>query len=1110
MTLQTSIESVRSRAYAASHAQRRLWTIAQMDPGSSEYSLPGGLLLEGQLDLRALRKALDALVERHESLRTTFDMLRGEVCQLVHSRAQAALEEIDLRHEFDQTTATRNIADSEARRPFDLRRGPLFRAALLTLADDRFVLLYNLHHIIADEYSIGLIVRDLSLLYAAFCSGRPNPLPMLELQYKDFAGWQNERLAGPEARDDKHYWMQKFAGTLPVLELTTDFPRPRVRTSAGASVLKTWEPALLRKLEDFARKRNVTLFLVLAALVRVHLFRSSGQSDIVVGVPASSRDESELEQQIGLYVDMFALRQSVRPEDSFNTVLEKEQNTLAEAFDHPLCPFDQLVNDLRIPRDPGRTPLFQVSIQLQDTGATGGELDGLRISEFPSDITHAKFDLSYTFRANETGLHCFLIYSADLFRPDRAEAMLTQLRCLAEAAIQKPIERVDRLNILGEHERHTVIYAFNMTEKLRATATIVSLLESCVASHPEAPAIIEGERTVSFGDLNAQANRLAHFLLQCGLGLEAPVAVLLDRSVDWVIAVLGILKAGAVYVPIDPTQPRARVLQIVQDSGAATIVTTSALSHALPSSPARTVCLDHESLSPLISNPPLRSSEANIAYMIYTSGSTGMPKGVAVEHRGLANTVLNQIERFGIGSNDRVLQWASVSFDLSIWELFVPLLAGGCVALMPRAVSLDSEQIRRFLAEHVVTVALLTPSFVRSIGSKALSSLRLLATGGEAASTDICRDFARTGPCFNLYGPTEASVVATSHAVSLEEEYPFGIPIGRPLTNTQAYVLDRAMNPLPIGVRGELYLGGEGLARGYHDRRAATAAAFVPDPFSKKAGARLYKTGDVVRWTAEGELEYFGRTDHQVKVRGRRIELGEVEAALNRLAGVREAVAVVRTGADGDNRLAAYLVPENGPIAVAALRKELAEMLADGLVPDIFVQVPAFKLNAAGKIDRAALPAPANDAPEIATDAAPRTDLERVIAGVFARLIGVPQLGIRDSFFDLGGNSLLATQAVARIRDLLRVDVSITAFFEAESVERLAARLMAETQMPERLEKIAGAVVRFERLSEDEKAAMIAEARRRSALNRDVSRLAGLHTREEESCSPLILRKTTP
>jgi amino acid adenylation domain-containing protein len=738
-----------------------------------------------------------------------------------------------------------------------------------------------------------------------------------------------------------------------------------------------------------------------------------------------------------------------------------------------------------------------VSVQLQDADVTGGELDGLRISDFSSGVTHAKLDLSYTFRADETGLHCFLIYSTDLFRSDRAEAMLTQLRCLAEAVIQTPEERIDQLNMLSEHERHTVLQAFNKTENLRSRATVVSLFENCVASHPEAPAVIESGSALSYGELNAQANRLAHFFLQCGLGLETPVAVVLERSIDWVIAVLGILKAGAVYVPIDPTHPRARVTQIVEDGRVAAIVTTSVLSNMLPSSPARVICLDCASLPALAYNPSLRSSEANVAYIIYTSGSTGVPKGVAVEHRGFANAILDQIERLGIGRSDRVLQLASVSFDMSIWELFVALLAGGCVVPIPRVVSLDSEEVGRFLAEDGVTVAVITPSLIRSIGLQALASLRLLATGGEATSSDISREFARTRPCFNLYGPTETSMVATSHAVTLEKEYPFGIPIGRPLSNYQTYVLDPAMNPVPIGVRGELYVGGAGLARGYHDRPAMTAIAFVPDPFSAKAGSRLYKTGDFVRWNAEGELEFFGRTDHQVKIRGRRIELGEVEAALNRLTGVREAIATVCTGTDGTQRLAAYVVPESEPLAVAALRKALAETLADGFVPDIFVQLRAFKLNTAGKIDRAALPSPASSVPEIAVDAAPRTDLERVIAGVFANLTGVAQFGIRDSFFELGGNSLMATQALARIRDLLRVEISMKAFFESESVEELAARLMAETQTPERLEKIAAAVIKFESLSEEKRAAMIAEAKRHDAVSGS-PRLAGLPAREEE------------
>jgi amino acid adenylation domain-containing protein len=1099
MNVQASIGALEPQAYAASHAQRRLWTIEQMSPGSPEYTLPSGLLLEGNLNREALRAALNALVERHESLRTTFDVLRGEVCQFVHSQARVALEEIDLRRELDAAAAARHIAESYALRPFDLRRGPLFRVTLLTLADDRFVLFYNLHHIIADEYSVGLIARDLSALYAACCSGRPKALPALDLQYKDFAAWQNERLADTEALEHKHYWLQKFSGALPVLEIATDLPRPRLRTPASANALLTWEPAFLRKVEAFARKRNVTVFLVLAALVRVHLFRCSGQGDIVVGVPASNRDDSELEHQIGLYVDTFALRQSVSPADGFASVLDREQQTLTEAFDNSLYPFDQLVNDLRIARDPGRTPVFQVSMQLQDAQATSGELDGLRISDFPFSVPHAKFDLSYMFRVDDAGLRCFLIYSTDLFRSDRADAMLGQLRCLAEAAIQAPEERIDRIDMLSERERHTLLHAFNTTEKPRPEATVVGLFEHWAAAQAGAPAVIDGNSTLSYGELNERANRLAHFILQCGQGPQASVAVLLERSVDWVVAVLGILKAGAVYVPVDPTLPSVRVAQIVADAGATSIVTVSALADLLPSSSPHTICLDTASLPQLVHNPVPQSNGTDVAYMIYTSGSTGVPKGVVVEHRGFANVIRDQIERFDIGPDDRVLQMASVSFDMSIWELFVALLAGGCVASIPRVVSLDSKEVERFLVDHGVTKTLITPSFIRSIGPQALSSLRMLATGGEAASTEICREFARTRPCFNLYGPTETTIIATSHVVDPENEYPLGIPIGKPLSNYQAYVLDPSMNPVPVGVRGELYLGGTGVARCYHKRPALSAAAFVPNPFSAHAGARLYRTGDFVSWNAEGDLIFLGRTDHQVKVRGRRIELGEVEAALNKLTGVSEAVATVFAGPDGNQRLAAYVVPKNGPLAMAALRQELSMSLSDGLIPDVFVQLPAFKLNTAGKIDRAALPSPANSVSEIDVDVAPRTDLERVIAGVFAKLTGVAQCGIRNSFFDFGGNSLMATQAVARIRDLLRVEMSMAAFFEADSVEALAARLMAETRTPERLEKIAATVIKFESLPEEKKAAMIAEARRRNVTSGGgtIPRPPGLRSREE-------------
>jgi amino acid adenylation domain-containing protein len=1081
----TSARSTAPEAYAASHTQRRLWVLQEMSPSSAAYNVSGAILLKGLLDAVAFRTALQDLVDRHESLRTTFAMHGDQLCQLVHLEAAVAFEEVDLSFAPDSQSAARQLIAQDFAQPFDLGRGPLFRAKLLRIAVGSHVFSYNFHHIIIDDTSQMVLVRELSTLYSARVRGISNPLPPLEFQYKDFTAWQNEELTRPDAARHREYWLGKFAGELPILELATDFPRPPVKTFGGRSLITIWEPEFLRKLEQFARAEKTTLFLILLALVRVQLFRYTNQSDIVIGTPVAGRDLHELENQIGFYANTLPLRQYIRAGDSFRDLLERERDSFAEAYDHQLFPFDQLVSDLNVRRDLSRAPVFEVSVHHRNIDVADLQLGSLRISEFPIETSSAKLDLSYDFIANTAGLHCGLTYNVDLFRIERVRAMQSHLRRLAEEILRNPQQRIDHISMLTEEEREQILTEFNPPKVPTPQTTIVELFEAEVARHPDAEAVACDENRLTFAELNTQANRLANYLISQGIGLESRVGVFLERSVDWLVALLGVMKAGAIYVPLNSSYPLDRVDQLLADARPPVILTNSDLEDNLPAYFASSINLDLEWDNQIAMasphNPALPILPRNGAYLIYTSGTTGKPKGVLVEHLGFTNMVRDQIERFGIRTDDRALQFASISFDASMYELFLALLAGACIVPVPRSASADADSFLRFLELEGVTMATLPPSFLRTVGTRAIAPIRLLITAGEAAAPDICIGIARAGRCINAYGPTEASVCVSCHTVSTDKDYRAGVPIGQPISNDQVYIIDAALNPVPIGIPGELCVGGLGLARGYLNQPDLTANVFRPDPFGPIPGGRLYHTGDLARWLPNGEIEFLGRKDQQVKVRGHRIELGEVETALNQLLDVREAIAAVRTGPDGNQRLVAYVVAANSPLSIPALRTQLLRVLPDSSIPDVFVEVSAFPLNAAGKVDRKLLPAlESASGSDAVASVEPRTDLEHVLAGVYATVLGLTRVSIRDSFFDLGGNSLMATQAASRIRDLLGVDLSVPTLFESPGIQELAARLLREQAVPDRLENVARVVAKYQSLSDEEKSAVIARARERA------------------------------
>ncbi|MFJ8593553.1 non-ribosomal peptide synthase/polyketide synthase [Streptomyces sp. NPDC093598] len=1017
----------REAAAPMSYAQQRLWFLEEFAPGGSEYVTALALRLRGRLDAPALAAALGKLVARHESLRTTFDTVDGQGVQIVHPPREMPLPLDDLSGllEDDRTARLEELLAADRARPFDLREGPLMRTGLIRLADDEHVLTLTLHHIITDGWSTAVLTGDLAHLYRAELDPATRPLPALPVQYADYAQWQRNT-SGSEPQLD--YWKQQLADIEP-LELPTDRPRPPIRTRSGATTRLTLPPRTARRLAQVGRDRGATLFTTLVAVAQTFLARLSGGRDIAVGTVTSGREQTEIQQLIGFFVNTLVLRSHVDAGRPFPEFLDDVRRTVLNAFAHQEVPFEQVVDEVRPVRDTSRTPLFQVMVVLQNTPTADLDLPGLEVSAVETELQHAAFDLTLEFAEADSGaLHGLLTYNTDLFDAATAEHMADQLATLLAAVADDPHRPLGALPLASDEELEALLDRGQGTARPVPTATLPELFERQAAATPDAVALLDGERQLSYAEVDRAANRLAHRLIARGIGPEQTVALALPRAAETVVAQLAVAKAGGAFLSVDPDYPEQRREFMVRDAGARVIL----------ADPSEVWVADGPDTAPTDADRTTALTMDHAAYVIYTSGSTGTPKGVMVTHRGLAGFAEAAAERYTAGPGDRVLQFASPSFDASVLELCVSLLSGAALVTGEEG-PLVGERLAEVLAERRVSHALIPPAALATVPpetSGALPHLRTLIVGAEACPSDLVDVWAPGRRMINSYGPTEATVVATwTGPLSPEGQAP---PIGRPAGATRVYVLDAALRPVPPGVTGELYVAGPGLARGYHDRPGLTARRFVADPFGA-AGTRMYRTGDLVRWSAGGDLRFVGRADDQIKLRGFRIEPGEIESALRRSPHVRDAVVMVRTDGpdgrprDGHGRLVAYVVPadektaeqaeeeagENtGGLPVAALREHLAALLPPHLVPAVFVPLQRLPLTPNGKTDRRALPAPGPAHTALATGprSAPRTDTERRIARVWTDVLGVEDIGLDDNFFHLGGDSILSMQVVSRLR----------------------------------------------------------------------------------------------
>jgi amino acid adenylation domain-containing protein len=1031
-----------------------------MDPGTPLLNQSAFFGLTGPLDPAALRRSLQEVVSRHEVLRTEFAVRDGQLFQMIAPALIMDVPVIDLRDRSadDRQAETRRRASEEAQRPFDLARVPLLRAMLLRTGEEEHALFLVMHHIIFDGWSTGILTREISILYEAFSSGKPSPLPDLPMQYADFAESQRRSLEGDELASQLAYWKGALGGDVTELTLPTDRQRPAVQTFGGAAESVTLPRHLSEALAALSRREGVTLFMILLAGFQTLLHRYTGQHDISVGTPVADRDEEDLEGLIGCFVNILILRTDLSGNPTFRELLRRIRTVATQAYAHKATPFQRLVEELQPKRELSRAPLVQVFVNMLNFPHDQLTLPRVKVQRLASPTIGSMHDLTLYAEEHQTGIRLNLVYNPDLFDAATITRMLGHFQILLEAVVVDAGQRLSALSLLPEHELHQLLVEWNHTEApYPEEMGLHQLVERQVSRTPDAVAAVLEEAQLTYRELNRQANQLAHYLRALGVGPETLVGISMERSFQMAIGLLGVLKAGGAYVPLDPTYPPERLAFMLHDARPAVLLTQQHLLDRIPGYAGSVLCVDrdrgHWEGQPE-TNPEVPTVPDNLAYVIYTSGSTGRPKGVLVSHRSVVNYLTFLARTYELGSADAVLQLTSLSFDPSVRDIFGPLTTGARIILMRDAEILDPLAVLTRIRRHGVTrILAIVPSMLRPLlataedeGLSVESIQTILVSGEPLYMSDVARarNFARHALIVNHYGPTECTMTVTCHSLGAMDAGRSLALAGRPIDNVRLYILDGNLNPVPIGVPGQVHIGGVGLARGYLNRPELTAEKFIVSPFESEPGARLYKTGDMGRYLLDGTLELLGRIDHQVKVRGIRVELGEIEAVLCEHPAVRETAVVMREDGTGDPRLVAYAVAGSEPAPDRReLRSFLQEKLPGYMVPADFVILDALPLGPNRKVDRRALPWPDHAVP--ARDkvfVAPRTVVEEALEKMWAQVLRQDRVGIHDSFFELGGHSLLAGRLLSRVRERFHVSVSLRAFFAAPTVADLATAIV--------------------------------------------------------------------
>ncbi len=1047
-----------------SFAQQRLWFLEQLQPDTTTYIIPSAVRLTGELNLNIFEKSLNEIIRRHEILRTNFIIQEGQPVQIISANSTLKIDKIDLQHLDKAEQDIAIIQDlKNAQNPFNLAQDLLLRVHLFQLKPSEFVVLLTLHHIISDGWSMEIFIRELISIYTAFCNHKPSPLPELPLQYADFAIWQRQWLQGEVLDKQLSYWKQQLQGILPILQLPSDFPRSRLQSFQGDSQTFKISPHLTQQIKAFSQTEGVTLFILLLTVFKVLLHRYTGLEDIIVGSPVANRNRKEIEGLIGFFVNTLVLRSSLTGNPSFREFLQRVKQITWEAYDHQDLPFEKLVEHLHPERDLSYNPLFQVKFRLENAPQNEFKLPGLSLTPFKQTNPTAKLDLSLDIYETSSELVGGFEYNRDLFKAETISRLINHFNILLEAALKNPDTKISELTLLTPSEQHQILKTWNQTQKdYTENVCFHHLFEQQVNQIPDAVALIFQDQQLTYQELNQRSNQLAHYLIQKGVKPEVKVGICIERSFEMIIALLGVFKAGGAYLPLDANYPEERLSYMVEDSQISVLLTQSHLSISQTSS-LDVICLDKNwdtiSKQPA-ENPQISVSPDNLAYLIYTSGSTGKPKGVLIQHSGLVHLTEDKIRVCQVNTNSCVLQFFSFSFDASIPEIIMALASGGKLCLASVETLLPGQDLLTLLREKNITHITITPSALTAIPVEDLPALEMVLVGGEAPSVELINHWSKNRRFINAYGPTEitvnASMIECGNGYSNQ-------PTIRPSTNKQLYILDTHLQPVPVGVLGELYIAGVGLARGYLNQPEKTAQTFIPNPFYSPSefnntSNRLYKTGDLACYLPDGSIKLFGRIDHQVKIRGFRIEPGEIEVLLNQHPQVRNSVVIVQEKLGKDKRLVAYYVVKSGVrLTSKELRNFLKEKLPEYMIPSLLIELETIPLTPNGKIDHQALSNLYQEPLTSEEFVPPRNPTEEILTKIFAKVLDLEKVGIYDDFFELGGHSLLATQLVTQLLPQFPVNLTVIDLFEASNVASLAELLqrkqtISQVQTPVKIE----------------------------------------------------------
>ncbi len=1030
-----------------SFVQQRFWFLDQLETNNASNNIIYAYQIEGMLNVLALQKALEQIIERHEILRTRFELEEDKPVQITESQANYQCFNVNLPQSQERIW---ELIQQEAQRPFNLALGPLLRVNLYQLSEQSYILLIVIHHIVFDGWSKDVFFKELADLYQEEVSGQSVSLPALPIQYADFAIWQKQWLEGERTKSAIEYWKKQLAGIPDCLRLPIDNPHPDQKKYKGRKHAFILDKEITDPIRSLSKEKGVTLFMILLSAWSVLLYRYSGQPDLVIGTPIANRNLQEIENLIGCFINTLPLRITIEDSKSFEQLLEEVKTTALEAYDYQDFPFEKIVEVLQPERNLSNTPLFQVMFVLQHTPNNKIEIQGLKLTPLDIDNGTAKFDLTLSITETPTELKGCFEYNVDIFTANKIEAMVGHFQTLLKEILNDTTQEIGKLTLLTQAERHQLLVEWNDTKvDYPAGKSIYQLFEEQVEKTPEAIALVFQEQELTYQQLNNRANRLAHYLISLGVKPETLVGICIERSFEMIVGLLGILKAGGAYVPLDPSYPLERLNYMLEDSAVDILVTQEKLLESLPPNAAKLVFLDRdwETINQSSANNPVTSvSSDNLAYVIYTSGSTGKPKGVLVLQKGVVRLV-KKTNYVDLTVDEVLLQLAPISFDASTWEIWGSLLNGAKLVIYPNeAISLQT--LGNVLKRYKVTTLWLTSGLFNLIVDEKLEDLKgmkkLLAGGDVLSIFHVQKVLSELKDCqlINGYGPTENTTFSCCYSVKKDYQLVNSVPIGKPINNTQVYILDSHLQPVPIGVAGELHVGGDGLARGYLNNPELTAEKFIDNPFGD---GRLYKTGDLACYLPDGNIEYLGRIDNQVKIRGFRIELGEIETVLNSHPQIQQAIVIAREDEPGNKQLVAYLITNEETIDSRELQNFLKGTLPEFMMPSLFVSLDSLPLTPNGKVDRRALPVPKRTKHRTKENAAPRTPNEVFIAKIWAEILNLENIGIYDNFFELGGHSLMVPKLFLRIANSININLPLSTIFYAPTVEEMA-KIIAQTE----------------------------------------------------------------